>query len=181
LKSLNNLDNKELIPIGKIVRTHGVHGKLRVAYYNEDKASFLSYQEVFLRNSDRHLGSLEIVEAKVHRKFILVQFKGIENLDEAERLVGATVLVKKVALPQLEEGEYYWTDLIGMEVATPEGECLGRLSQIIPTGGTDVFVVKQGEREILLPANEERIEHIDTASRRIVVSLLEGLVSDDSV
>jgi len=178
---LNNLRKRELIPIGKIVNTHGAHGKLRVVYYNEDKAKFFSYRKVLLKDPGGHLGSFEIAEAKIHRKFILVQFKGMDNLDQAECLVGATVLVEKAALPKLGEGEYYWVDLIGMEVTTARGDRLGEVSEIIPTGGTDVFVIRRGESEVSIPATEERIKRIDIASRRIVVSLLEGLTGDDSI
>jgi len=164
-----------------IANTHGIHGKLRVKYFNEDKSNFFSYKKVLLRDREGHLGSFEIAEAKVHRKFIVVQFKSIDNLDQAERLVGASVLVEKAAFPKLEEGEYYWADLIGMEVVTASGDRVGEVSDIIPTSGTDVFVIKVGEKEALIPATEERIKQIDVASRRMVIDVMEGLMGNDSI
>ena len=175
------MKKRELIPIGKIVNTHGIHGKLRVIYYNEDKTNFFSYRKILLRDPRGHLEPFEVKEAKIHQKFIIVQFKGLDNLDEAERLVGASVLVERAVLPKLEEGEYYWADLIGMEVLTVKGDRLGEILDIIPTGGTDVFVIKTDKREVLIPATEEVIKQVDMASRRMVVHPLEGLIGNDSI
>jgi len=175
LKSLNSFEKKEHISIGKIVNTHGIHGKLCVIYYNEDKTRFFSYKTILLRDPLGHLEPFEVAEAKIHRKFIVVQFKGLDNLNQAEPLVGASVLVEKSALPELEDGEYYWADLIGMEVTTEEGDRLGKISSILPTRGIDVLVIKTGEKEVLVPATEEVIKQVDTASRRMVIHLLKGL------
>ena len=181
MKSSNRLATSDLIPIGKIVNTHGIHGKIRLAYYNEDKTSFFSYQKVLLRNPRGDLASVEISDARIHGRFVLVQFQGIDTLGQAQPLVGATVLVEKATLPALEEGEYYWTDLIGMEVMTVNGDRVGEVTRIIPTGGTDVLVIEKGEKEILVPATEERIREIDTTSRRMVVDRIEGLTDDDPI
>jgi 16S rRNA processing protein RimM len=178
---LNRPEKKQLIPIGRIVNTHGIHGKLRIAYYNEDKTKFLSYRQVLLRSLDGDLKSFEIGEAKVHGRFILVQFKGAADLDQVKRLAGADILVEKTALPELEAGEYYWVDLIGMEVETAEGETVGVVSDLIVTGGTDVVVVRRGEKEVLLPASEGHIKEIDVTSRRMVIYPFEGHTEDDSI
>lgn len=178
---MSKLEDNRLVPVGKIVKAHGVHGRLRVAYYNEDKTNFFSYHKVWLKSGDDRLQSYQIKDARVHRQYILVQFEGTESLDQAEPLVGATVLVERTALPTLEEGEYYWIDLLGMEVITTAGDRLGEVSQVIPTGGTDVFVVRRDEGEILIPAHEEIIRQVDVASRRMIVSLREDLVDDNSI
>lgn len=175
------MKNRELILIGRVVHGHGIHGKLRIVYYNEDKTSFFRYRKILLRDSFGQLEPFEVTDARIHRKFIIVQFKGFDNLDQAERLVGASVLVEKSALPELEEGEYYWADLIGMEVSNAKGDRVGEVSDIIPTRGADVFVIKAHERELLVPATEEVIREIDLTSRRMVICPVEGLIGDDSV
>ncbi len=178
---MNKPEKSDLITIGEIVRTHGIHGKLRIRYYNEDKNFFLSYRKILLMDSAGHVEAFEVVEARIHKDFILAQLKNVDGIGQAERFIGASVLVDKASLPALGEGEYYWTDLIGMEVKTVSGDRLGKVSDIIPTGGSDVFVVMEGKKEIFIPANEEVIKQIDTASRHIIVCLLEGLYGNDSI
>ncbi len=175
------MKNRELISIGRVVNTHGIRGKLRIVYYNEEKTSFFRYKKILLRDSFGQLEPFEVTDARIHRKSIIVQFKGFDNLDHAERLVGASVLVERSALPELDEGEYYWVDLIGMEVTTAKGDRVGELSDIIPTRGADVFVIEADEREVLVPATEEVIREIDLASRRMVICPVKGLMGDDSV
>jgi 16S rRNA processing protein RimM len=181
LKSSNNFRNKDIITIGRIVKTHGIHGRLRLRYYNEDKNSFFAYRMILLMNQAGNLVPFEVTEAKIHQDLILVQLDGVDSLDQAENLVGASVLVEKAALPELKGGEYYWADLIGMEVTDVRGVRLGEVFDIISTGGTDVFVIKMDEKEILIPATEEVIREVDVALRRMVVSPLEGLVEDDPI
>ena len=175
------MKDKEFVTIGQIITTHGIHGKLRVEYYNDDKTNFFSYRQVFLRDPSGHLESFEVLEARVHKKLLLVRLEGVNSIDEAERLLGSAVLVKRASLAKLEEGEYYWTDLIGMEVITHDGKPLGRVAEIIRTGGADVFVVTRGEKEVLIPATEEAIEQVDMDAQRVVVHPIEGLTEDDSV
>jgi 16S rRNA processing protein RimM len=175
------LKRRDLISIGKVVNTHGIHGKLRVVYYNEDKANFFSYRRVLLEELLGRLEPFEVTEAKIHGKFLIVHFRGLNSLDEAERLIGAALLVERASLPRLEEGEYYWADLIGMEVTSDTGDRLGEILGILPTGGTDVLIVRMGENEVLIPATEEVIKQVDTVSRRMVIHLVKGLTADDPV
>lgn len=181
MKSLNDPRRRDLIPVGKIVKTHGIHGSVRIKYYNEDKSRFSFYRTILLMDSDGCMERFEVTAAKPYKGVVIAQLAGVENLGRARRLVGASVLVEKAALPELEAGEYYWTDLIGMEVTTTRGDRLGEILDIIPTGGTDVFVVKRGEKEILIPATEKFIQKVDASSGHMVVSLLGGLVENDSI
>lgn len=175
------MKEEDLIPIGKIVGTHGIHGKLRITYYNEDKTSFLRYRRVLVRDLLGRLEPFEVTEAKIHRKLIIVQLKDVDHIDRANRLVGASVLVERTLLPKLEEGEYYWVDLIGMEVITPTGVQTGRVSGIIPTGSSDVFVITINGKEVLVPATEDVIKRVDVVSRRMVIDLKEDLAGDDTI
>jgi 16S rRNA processing protein RimM len=169
--------NKEetVVRIGEIVSTHGIHGKLRVRYHNEDKKGFLSYKSLLVRNPLGRLEPFEVTEARIHRKLIIVQLRGLDSIDQAERLVGGSVFVERTSLPELEEDEYYWADLIGLEVTTTEGKSVGEVVRIIPTGANDVLVITAGVEELLVPATEEVIKEVDLVSRRMVISLQEGL------
>jgi len=167
---------EKLVQIGEIVSTHGIQGKLRVRYHNEDKRGFLSYKRLLLKHPLGCLEPLEVTEARIHRRFIIVQVKGLSTLDQAERLVGGSLFVERTSLPELEEGEYYWTDLIGMDVTTIERELVGQIARIISTGANDVLVIATGGKELLIPATEEVIKEVDLVSGRMVIRLLEGLI-----
>jgi len=164
-----------LVRIGEIVNTHGIHGKLRVRYHNEDKKGFLSYKSLLIRNPLGRLEPFEVTEARIHRKLVVVQLHGVDSIDQAERLVGGSVFVERTALPEPEEGEYYWADLIGLEVTTTEGKSVGEIVRIIPTKASDVLVIAAGVEEHLVPATEEVIKEVDLVSRRMVISPQEGL------
>ena len=79
------------------------------------------------------------------------------------------------SLPKLENGVYYWDDLIGIEVVSINGVPLGRIESIFQTGSNDVYVIKQGDRELLLPALRSVIKSIDLGARRMEVEVPEGL------
>jgi 16S rRNA processing protein RimM len=175
LKSLNNSEREELLPIGKVIHTHGIHGELRLIYYNEDKTGFLPYTQVLLRDLLGHLEPFEVTEARIHGRFVVARFKGLDSLERAKQWVGASVFVERSSLPELEKGEYYWADIIGMEVTTVRGDRVGKISRIIRTGGTDVFVIETDQGEVLVPATEDVVKEIATTSRRMVIDLFEGL------
>jgi len=164
-----------LVRIGEIVGTHGIRGKLRVRYHNEDKKGFLSYKSLLVRNPLGRLEPFEVTEARIHRKLVIVKLRGLDSIDQAERLVGGSIFVERTSLPELDKGEYYWSDLIGLEVTTTEGKSVGRILRIIPTGANDVLVITGGVEELLVPATEKVIKEVDLVSRRMVISLQEGL------
>ena len=113
---------KDLFPIGRIVKPHGVKGKIKVDYFGEDINRFPPYREVFIEEDTGRLRAYEILEATPQPPRLILQLKGIERREEIEPLIGKEILIKRGALPELEEGEYYWIDLLGMVVETPEGQ-----------------------------------------------------------
>ena len=91
------------------------------------------------------------------------------------RCGGAGLYIEKSRLPSLEDGHFYWFELIGMEVYTDDGRFLGRLASIVPTGSNDVYVVQHAGRETLVPALASVVKRVDTTARRMEVILPEGL------
>ncbi|MFQ6078826.1 MAG: ribosome maturation factor RimM [Thermodesulfobacteriota bacterium] len=169
----------QYIIIGKVSGLHGIEGKLRIHYYNETRSDFLSYRKVYLEDRDGHVRPYEIQEeAKIHKKFISVRLKGCEGAADAEKLIGASVLTKRKNLRPLEEGEYYWFEIIGMDVVTDDGRPLGRVETILPTGSNDVYVVQGCGREWLIPAIEEVIARVDRDKGEMVIHPIEGLLEE---
>jgi 16S rRNA processing protein RimM len=170
---------KNLFPIGRVIKPHGVKGKMKVEYFGEDLRRFSLYREIYIEGEQGRLESYEILEAIPQPPRLIVRIKGIEKIEEAEPLIGKKILVEKEALPELEEGEYYWVDLLGIKVETWEGKKIGKVREIFSTGAHDVYVVEGKRREILLPAIEEVIESIDLKKKVMKVVRKEGLWEDE--
>ncbi len=170
---------RDLLLIGKVAKPHGVKGKIKVDYFGEDLNRFPLYREVFIKNRVGRLQPYEILEVIPQPPRLILRLKGIERIEEVEPLVGKEILVERGTLPDLNEGEYYWFDILGMVVETPEGKRIGRIKEIFPTGANDVYVVEGKRREIFLPATEEVIQNIDIRKGRMKVIRMEGLWEEE--
>jgi 16S rRNA processing protein RimM len=116
-----------------------------------------------------------LVAVQAGRDFFILQLVGIDDRNAAERLRGCSVWMPSEKMRKLPEGEYYWRDIIGLQVLTEEDEILGRIESVFPTGGNDVYVCRGEDREILLPAIGDVVRKIDTDRGVMVVRLLKGL------
>jgi 16S rRNA processing protein RimM len=166
----------ELIPIGKVLGSHGIRGQLRVIPYSGDSASITSLRSVLLRAPDGTGDTYEIAKAVVHKKHVLITLKGYDNINQVLPLAGREIFVRRDQFPRLPEGEYYWCDLIGLTVLSEDGETLGELVDIFETGSNDVYVVTAGSREILIPATEEVVLEVNLDAGRMVVRPPDGLL-----
>jgi len=161
--------------IGKIVGAHGIKGTNKLHSYAESLSVFESGNFILVRNSRSRETNYEINWVKPHTGTPLISFKGITDRHQAEALIGCELFIPKSELPELDEGIYYWFDLIGIKVYTTEEKYLGRIESIVETGSNDVYVVKHGEKEVLIPALESVVLDIDLEHKRMRVDLPEGL------
>jgi len=166
---------KDLFPIGRLIKPHGVRGKIKMEYFGGDLHHFLPYRLVFIEDTMGRHQAYEILEAIPQPPRLILRLKGIERIEETEPLIGKEVLVNRGDLPKLEEGEYYWFEILGMVVETEEGKRIGRVKEIFPTGANDIYVVEGKRGEILLPATEEVIQSIDRKRGVMKVIWMEGL------
>lgn len=173
------MQNPRLVPVGRITRTHGIRGAVKLYPYGETLAGQSSGDKLFLDSSSHRARSeLTVVSLKVQGRAYVAQFEELADVDEARSLVGEDVFLPEDRLPPAGEGEYYHYQLIGLSVETTQGRQVGILQSIIQTGGNDVYVVDFQGREILIPAVEEIICEIDLARNRMVIDPPEGLVDD---
>jgi 16S rRNA processing protein RimM len=170
---------KDLFPIGRVVKPHGIKGKIKVAYFGEDINRFPPYREILIEEKAGRARAYEILEATPQPPCLILRLKGIERREEVESLIGKEILVKREALPELEKGEYYWVDILGMIVETLEGKRIGKVKAIIPTGAHDVYVVEGRRGEIFLPATEEVIQGIDREKGVMKAIRMEGLWEEE--
>ena len=165
----------KLIPAGDIVGVHGVKGVVKIRSRWISIACFAAGSQVFVNHPQGETSAYTIQWAKPHKQVLLVSFEELTQRDLAEKLVGGQVLAARTDLPETDEGEYYWFELIGLSVYTVEGDYLGTLDHILATGSNDVYVVRDGDRETLVPALESVVRKIDRRRGRMQVDLPEGL------
>jgi len=176
LKSSNNrgLSDEDLL-IGEIVGVHGLAGVVKIRSYADAPTFFEAGRSIRRVDADGQTHSCTVAWAKSHGRGMLLSIEGVNDHDAAEALIGSCLWVDKASLPDLEEGDYYWFELIGMSVYTTGDLYLGTLASILPTGSNDVYVVRNGDEEVLLPALASVVQEIDTDQRRMTVVLPEGL------
>ena len=161
--------------IAEIVGVHGVRGACKIKTHGGPETLLAKGARLTAAHRNGFLQVLQVEWAKPHGKGLLMQFAGVTERSAAEALVGVGLHVARTALPALEDGSYYWFDLIGMAVYATEGGYLGELQDVIPTGSNDVYVVRHGVREILVPALASVVRVVDTQQHRMEVDLPPGL------
>ena len=167
---------QENLEIGQIVNTFGIKGFVKVNPFVDDVSRFDDLKKVYIKKQ-KVLKELEVEEVKYHKNMVLVKFKGIDKVEEAETLRNSYLEVDRENAIELQEGEYFIADLLGLDVITDEGKTLGKLEDIFNTGSNDIYVVKdEVGKQILLPAISEVIKEINLEEKKILVHLLEGLI-----
>lgn len=163
------------LEIGQIVNTFGIKGEVKVKPFTDDITRFDELKTVYVKIKGKS-ELYKIENVKYHKNMVLVKFKGIDNIETAEKLRNAFLEVdRKDAIP-LEEGTYYIVDLIGLDVYTDEGKLLGKVDDIYNTGGKDIYVVKDElGKQILLPGIDEVIKEV-ILDEKIIVHLIPGLI-----
>ena len=170
------MGKKGYVLIGKIVGVHGLKGTNKLKSYAESLSVFNPGRSIIVRDNRNRETCVELNWVKSHTRTPLISFKGVTDHDQAEALIGAELFIPETELPELDEDTYYWFELIGIEVYTTKDEYLGRIESIFPTGSNDVYVVKDEQKEILVPALDSVVIDIDLEHKRMRVDLPEGLV-----
>ncbi|GAM11426.1 ribosome maturation factor RimM [Geobacter sp. OR-1] len=166
----------DLVLLGKVTGTHGIRGELRISCYSGDCGTLMGLRTFHLRGVRGDLLEAEIASARPQGGRAVVKLKNFDSINDVTHLIGRELVIRRDQLPETEEGEYYWHDLIGLTVISDDGLELGTLAEIFDTGSNDVYVVRNGEREYLIPALEDVVREIDLTGRIMRVTPLEGLL-----
>lgn len=153
--------------MGRVVAPYAVKGWLKLQTFTEYQDSLLDYP-VWRLGRDGQWRDYRLLDGKVHGQYLLASLEGVDGRDGAEALRGMDVAVLRDEMPEADEDEYYWDELIGLEVGNIQGESLGRVVGLLETGANDVLQV-QGDRMRLIPFVEAYIQSVDLAAGRIVV------------
>ncbi len=162
--------------IGKITGTHGVRGQVVILPYSGEAESIISLRSLYIHTKQGAFAPCEIQRAAAHKKRVLVTLKGFDSINEVLPFVGDELFIDRSQMPPLPEGEFYWCDLLGLTVVTDDGAVLGTLSGILETGSNDVYIVRSGEKEILVPATDDIVRAVDLSVGRMTVTLPDGLL-----
>ena len=164
------------LEIGQIVNTFGIKGMVKVKPFTDDIEQFEKLKKIYIKTKNSKK-EYEIEQVKYHKNMVLIKFKGIDKIEEAEILRGSYLIKDREDDEQLEEGTYYIVDLLGLEVYEENGNLLGVLEDIYNTGSNDIYVVKNElGKQILLPAIADVIKKIDIENKKITVHLIKGLI-----
>lgn len=166
-------DETRFLAIGEVAAPRGVRGELRVRILTD-------FPERFKRLHTAYVGEehtpFEVERTRRFQDAVLVKLRGIDTPEAARALVKTLIYVPEAEAVPLQEDQYYWYQIIGLEVWTVEGRRLGEVTDILATGSNDVYIVRGEGGEVLVPAIEDVVTSIDLAARRIIVQPLEGML-----
>jgi len=169
-------DSDVLIPVGKIIGTHGIRGLLKVHSFSGNFESLQANHTITLKSQAGVLSNFELKSVVPHAGKLLIALAGLDEINLVQPYIGSEICLLRSQLPEPEEDEYYWCDLIGLKVVTPEGIELGTISDIFETGSSDIYVVRGSGREYLIPAIADVVSSVDLKEGRMLVTPLEGLL-----
>ena len=156
----------ETVCVGHILGAQGVKGEVRVFSNTDPRENIVSYSP-WLVEVDGQIETIE-VNGRLQGKNVIAHLAGVEDRDKATELVGSKIYILPEQLPKLDD-EYYWSDLIGMEVKSLQDEVLGTIESMMETGASDVMVL-QGDKERLIPfVMDDIVREIDLVNKQMIV------------
>ena len=168
----------DLLEVGVVIGTHGLRGDLKVHPLPTGDLALLGAREIYLKDSEGCLARHKAVRSSIHKQNILLRLAGLDNLAAVEPLLGSSVWMVKADLPELDDDEFYWSDLEGMEVIDQQQSVLGRVVGMFATPAHDILEVDGPAGEILIPAIEPFLVQLDRDKGQLHVNLPEGLVPE---
>jgi 16S rRNA processing protein RimM len=164
-----------VVPLGEIVATHGLKGWLKLNPFNPATKTLSSGAQIFVGKAGSQ-SAHEVEASTPHKHQLLVKLRDLDDINDAERLVGSTLSIAEAALEALADGQYYHYQVIGFEVFTVSGERIGKILSTLSTPGGDLYVVQGGAKEHLIPAVKEIVEKVDFDSGTMIVNPPSGLL-----
>ena len=167
--------SQDLLRVGVIANTHGVHGEVKVFPTTDDMTRFKKLKQVIL-DTGKEQKTLEIASVKFFKNLAILKFKGIDNINDIEKYKGKDLLITRDQAVPLKKDEYFICDLIGCRVVTEEGTEVGELTEVLQTAANDVFVVQaEGKKEILVPYINDCVTDVAIEEKKVIIRLLPGM------
>ncbi|WP_245732829.1 ribosome maturation factor RimM [Salinibacillus kushneri] len=168
----------EMFNVGKIVNTHGIKGEVKVIKITDFDERLEPGSKLFWVSSDESdIIPLEVDGHRIHKNFHLLHFHGYSSINDVEPLKEGMLKISEDQLKTLDDGEYYYHEIIDCAVETDAGEEIGIVKEILSPGANDIWVVKQGgQKDVLIPYIEDIVKQVDVENKRIIIDPMEGLL-----
>jgi 16S rRNA processing protein RimM len=172
---------QEQIIIGKLLKTHGLHGAFKAAVLTDAPERFRNLKSVILESPSGIHKVCTILSVRGNRSQVVLSCREMTSIEEAEPFVKGWIKIPRSESISLSDHQYYRFDLIGVSVYFRDGQFLGIIEDILETGSNDVFVVRRESKEYLIPAIRQVVEEIDIQQKRMVIDRMEGLIEHHAV
>jgi|InofroStandDraft_1065614.scaffolds.fasta_scaffold106395_1 16S rRNA processing protein RimM len=170
---------EKLLKVGVISSTHGLKGEVKVFPTTDDVKRFRQLKEVLLDAGDEK-PVLQIEQVKFFKQFVILKFKGIDDIEDVQKYKGKDLLVTRENAVELKKDEYFIADLIGVSVISDDNSLRGILKDVIQTGANDVYVIDlEDGRQLLLPAIKECVLMVDLDENIMKIHVLDGLLDNE--
>lgn len=168
---------EKLIIVGLIANTHGIRGELKIVPETDFPERFDKGNTLLIVDSQNKQTPVTVQTSRLHKNVFIVQFAQFSNINEVEKFKGSLLKIEAKNQQPLEEGEYYYHEIIGCKVITEEGQELGLVSEVLTPGANDVWVVDLPKgKQLLLPVIDNVVLDVDIAAKTIRIHLMEGLM-----
>ncbi|MDI6602252.1 MAG: ribosome maturation factor RimM [Thermoanaerobacteraceae bacterium] len=162
--------------VGKIVNTKGLAGEVKVYPTTQYPERFDELAFVYIESNGKKK-QYDIEHVSYTKKFVILKLKDIDSIEDAEKLKGNFLYVDRSHAIELSEDEYFWGDIIGLNVYDTQKNYLGKIHEIYSPGSNDVYeIIDQNENKILIPAIADVVKKIDLNGGYMIVELLKGLI-----
>ncbi|MGN0653938.1 MAG: ribosome maturation factor RimM [Oscillospiraceae bacterium] len=167
---------KQFLEIGKIVSTRGIKGEVRVQPWSDSPDFLCEFDTLYL---DEGKKSIEIEHSFVQKNVVVMKLKGVDTVEKAQDMRNKILFMDRNDV-ELCEGSYFVQDLLGlMVIDADKNEEIGSLCDVTETGANDVYHIKSGEKEYLIPAIPDVIEKIDLDGGKMYIHKMKGLFDED--
>ena len=167
---------KDFLEVGKFVGTHGVRGMVRIQPWSDDGEFLTGFKNFYLNGGEV---KIEMNKIPPHGNVVIAAVNGVDSIDVAEKLRGQVLYISRDDA-RLPEGRYFVSEIIGAKVFDADTDTLlGTLSDVSPTGANDVWHIKSGEKEYLVPAIPDVIVNVDMDNDKIAIRPLKGIFDDE--
>ena len=167
---------EKYLEIGQIVNTFGIKGQVKIVPFTDDITRFDELKEIYVEKKNE-IKLFQIEQVNYKKNMVILKLKGIETVEEAEKLRNCYLKIDRKDAKKLPKDTYFIVDLLGLDVYTDEGKLLGKVDDIYNAGSSDIYVVKDElGKQILLPAIKDVLKEVDLENKKIIVHLIKGLV-----
>lgn len=161
-----------MIEMMKIINTHGVKGEMKAVHYADSLTFFKKVPYLY----DKKENKFHVTNVRDGKNCVLVTIEGVEDMNAAERMKNVYLYAKREDFPPLAKGEYYLIDLIGLTAETVDGEEIGEVVDIQEKAAQNLIVIKNGDKEILIPKCDAFVDRVDLDEKKIYITPIEGLI-----